>query len=191
MPNCDFYAAGEDLRCVVEMVLAEPGCRLFESYSEFDRPLREFGSWSELAAAYPIGTCRSRGDSVLLQVWPTMACADVTIDRQALNPRTCDGATWRERVVGWGMIQLYLGGVAPEGLVDSHTNHNSEQRALAFEPFHAVQMAPVAAWDWKEVVRTSSRWNRRLRGPLAVARHGSRPVLAQAAALHSTGLPFL
>ena len=173
------------------MVLAEPGCRLFESYSEFEQPLREFGSWSELAAAYAVGTCRRRGDTLLLQVWPTTACADVQIRRYAVKPNMCNGTTWREQLAGWGMIQLYLGGVASEGLVASHTNHNSEKRALAFEPFAEAVKAPAAAWDWQEVIRISSRWNRRLRGPLAIARNGSRPVLAQAAALHSTGVPFV
>lgn len=50
MPNCDFYAAGEDYRLIVEFEFAETSCRIFELSSQPNAPLLEGRSFAELKA---------------------------------------------------------------------------------------------------------------------------------------------
>ncbi len=48
MPNCDFYAAREDNKALLELLFLNGGCRVYESYSHMDAELVEFSSMSDL-----------------------------------------------------------------------------------------------------------------------------------------------
>jgi hypothetical protein len=188
MPNCDFYAAGPDLDELLEFVFALPDCRVFESYSLMEQELVEFQSTAEIRSRYRLGHCGGTGDTVLLQLVPSRAGGAVGVARIELDPRRCQGATFRYRLTGWGLIQLYLGGVSPRGVVHSHTNHASEKWARAWEATCAWERGPVSAWDWREVTRVSSKINRFIRQRLAVGRIASRPVLRHANELLVAGV---
>lgn len=179
MPNCDFYASGADFDDLLDFVFAQADCRVFESYSPFDQELIEFHSKEEIAARYPVGVCRGNAQSVLLDLLARRAGGQLEVRRIDLKPGV--GATFRYAVNGWGLISLQLGGVGPQGLVPSHTNHNSEKRALAWAPAFP-ELGGVAQWNWAEVTRTSNRINRHIRTKLAVAKIGSRAVLRDAQA---------
>jgi hypothetical protein len=178
MPNCDFFAIGSDLEDVLNYVFTSGSFAVYESYSKPGTELRTFSSISQVAAAYPLGECTGTAPSVLLQL-----CANgtgtVAAARVALDPKRCNGETFRFRASGWGLIQLYLGGTGPKGIVPSHTNHFSETRALKLEPSHP-ELAPVSAWNWRGVEAASSQLNRFLR-KRATTKVGSRPVLPNAA----------
>jgi len=67
--------------------------------------------------------------------------------------------TFQYKTSGWGLVQLYLEPPRDRRLRPSHTNHNSEKRALAWEQMYPA-LGPVAEWNWSAV----SRWSRRLNG---------------------------
>lgn len=186
MPNLDFYAVGADFNAVLNYVFKECGCRVFENYSRLGEEIAEFKSTTEVAARYPIGICRGSSASVFLQLVPQSAADLFAIRRVALSPDVNEGHTFRYAVAGWGLIQLYLGGEGPHGLVASHTNHNTEARARKWQGVHQ-ELGSVEAWDWREVTLVSSGFNRFIRTKLAVSKTGSRPVLPNAAEAISNG----
>jgi hypothetical protein len=100
---------------------------------------------------------------------------NLRVSQIRLDPKATGGATSREAVTGWGLIQLYLGGLSQRGLVHSHTNHNSEARARKWSDTIG-NLGAVDAWDWKAVTSASRRLNARIRRH-AVSKVGSRPVL--------------
>jgi hypothetical protein len=185
MPNCDFYALREDLRRVLDFVFEHSACRVFEHYSPCDSPLAEFRSTAEVEARYPLGVCAGRAPSVLLQLLPESA-GELVVERASLNPEKCNGATFRYIASGWGLIQLQLGGASPWGIVVSHTNHNSEKRALAWEPTYADILGPASSWRWASVESSSRRINAHIR-KVASRKIGSRPVLPSAASAIESG----
>jgi hypothetical protein len=186
LPNLDFYAIDRDLDDVLEFVFSASACRVFESYSPCGAELAEFHSVEEVRARYPLGECRGHTASAHLMLWPIEASEAVTAHRISLSPPR-EGATFRYRISGWGLIQLYLGGRSADGIVVSHTNHNSESRARAWESTSGDELGPASAWDWKEVTRVSRQLNNHIRRRLAVDKIGSRPVLARAAAALTAG----
>ena len=186
MPNLDFYAAGADFDAVLNYVFEKCGCRVFESYSRLGEEIVEFKSTTEVSARYLTGICGGSSASVFLQLVPQCAADLFAIRRVALSPDVNEGHTFRYAVAGWGLIQLYLGGEGPHGLVVSHTNHNTEARARQWQGQHR-ELGSVEAWDWREVTLVSSRFNRFIRAKLAVSKIGSRPVLANAADAISNG----
>jgi hypothetical protein len=181
MPNCDFFAARSDLDLLLDFVFNHSGCRVYEHSSPFDTPAIEFLSVSEVKGRSPLGQCKGTAPSVLLQLLAPSA-GEAIIERIKLNPEYCGGATFRECVTGWGLIQLYLGGESPGGLVPSHTNHNSETRAKNWEAQYLAKLGPASKWNWAEIERTSRRLNGFIR-KIAVAKDGSRPILPEAAKL--------
>ena len=185
MPNLDFYAVDDDLRKVMDIVFAQPGCRVFESHSAFGRELVEFTDARQLNAMLDARDPGQKGGWTLLRIVPPGAMDLARMKRIALKPEHCDGHTFRYGISGWGLIDLHIGGQGAKGLVHSHFNHNSHVRARAWQATYP-DLGDVEDWDWKAVASLSSAINRAVR-KLAVGKIGSRPVLPQAQAAIAAG----
>jgi hypothetical protein len=178
--NLDFFAAEADLRALLDFLFSATDVRVFESYSEFDADLREFHSTEELAAAFPLGTDpHGNGKAVLLQLWSPSVMTKLTIARFALDPAACDGHTFRHRIDGGGLMQLYLGGVCGRVVTMSHFGHQSRVRAQKWNVDAGV--------NWEALKTVSNRIQYCLRKRLAAGKVPGRPVLAQALELARAG----
>lgn len=186
MPNIDFYATANDLIAVLTYAFERSGCRVFESYSPFGEELAEFKSIGDISARYQMGRCRGAAHSVLLQLIPPSASNQFKVERIDLDPAKYEGHAFRYAIQGWGLIQLYLGGTGLEGLVESHSNHNSEARSKKWADTYP-DLGPPEAWNWRETTAVSSALNRYIRN-LATYKLGSRPVLPDAAAAFASGV---
>lgn len=186
MPNCDFYAAGGDFETILNFVFDELNCRVYESYSKPDKELIEFEDPAHLLSY----TKAEFGEGVKehrFQLWPVEASNNVRVRRFALDPGACKGATFRHNVEGWGLIQLYFGGVKGDRLFHSHTNHNSRQRAMNWSDTYSDNLGDPLDWNWKIVSSVSGKLNRFIRKQ-AVSKTGSRPVLPCARRLEKQGV---
>jgi hypothetical protein len=190
MPNCDFYGVSEDHEQLLDWLLRQGACRVYELSSDFETPLREFLTvedvMSQFFRTYSNG---NRGDTVHLQLYVLGAGPPFVPHRIPLDPRACDGATFRYVAEGWGLVQLYLAAVGSGGLKNSHTNHNSVKRAEVWAPVRS-EMQPVESWDFKRITAFSSRLNRQIR-KMGIAKIGSRAVLPGALALWEQGVSLL
>lgn len=127
MAALDFYALKEDIRGVVHAIFEETELRVFESYSQYDAELREFRSLDELSGAFRLGTdTHGDGYGILLQLWLPSVMATVEIERIALK---VPGHSFRFRITGVGLIQLYFGGEHYGIITNSHYGHWSEAGA--------------------------------------------------------------
>lgn len=109
MPNCNFYAIDNDFVEILNFIFDEMECRVFESYSEYEKDLVEFSSAQEVVEHYQLTEFSNTPKrSAILMLWPVKASENVKINRIELNPKKCQGATHRYRVDGWGLISLEL-----------------------------------------------------------------------------------
>jgi hypothetical protein len=179
MPHLAFFAAPPDIVSVMAFVLGE--CQVFEGYSLPGSSLRRFASPDEIQAAY-----EQQGPAGLsLSLYsPTMG-GKFVIERFPLNPGVFPGARWREKISGWGLIQMEFPGLQGRKLRESFANHNSEKRARLWAKTYP-KIPSVAAWDFQEVSRISRRINRHIAG-LAVRKDGARPILPAASAMVDRG----
>jgi hypothetical protein len=178
--NLGFFAAEADQRAVLDFLISSTDVRVFESYSEYDAELREFRSTDELAAAFPLGTDpHGNGSAVLLQLWSPSVMRDLTITRFALNPEACDGHTFRHRIDGGGLMQLYLGGVCGRVVTKSHFGHQSQARAQKWDVDQGV--------NWEALKKLSNRIQYHIRQRLAAGKVPGMPVLPQALGLAQSG----
>lgn len=182
MPNCDFYAIKDDLAEVLNFVLKETECEIFEKDSAPGAEIRQFFEVDEILTAYDRGI----GEYKLpLNLYSPSMGGEFKFHRILLDEKMFGEGAFRYEAHGWGAIQLYLCGVHKERLYSSHTNHNSEKRALLWENnFH--ELGPTETWNWSEVTRISSRINRFIR-KIAVEKYGSMPILPAAANWKNAG----
>jgi hypothetical protein len=178
--NLDFFAAEADQRAVLDFLFSSTDVRVFESYSEPDADLREFRSTDDLAESFPIGIDRhGNGHAVLLHLWSPSVMSELTITRFALNPKACNGHTFRHRIDGGALMQLYLGGVCGHVITKSHFGHQSQVRAQAWEVDQGV--------NWEALKKVSNRIQYHVRKRLAAGKVPGCPVLAQALELARVG----
>ena len=178
--NLDFFAAETDQRAVLDFLFSSTDVRVFESYSKFDADLREFHSTDELAAVFPLGTDQhGNGHAILLQLWSPSVMSELTIERFALNPAACDGHTFRHRIEGGGLMQMYLGGICGQVVTMSHYGHQSRVRAKKWDMDQGV--------DWESLKTLSNRIQYHIRKRLAAGKVPGRPVLPQALVLARSG----
>jgi hypothetical protein len=156
-------------------------------YSPPGQQIAEFASIEMLEARYSIGICKGSAPSVLLQLVPPNSFGLCRVRRIDLKAGVYGDYAFRYSFEGWGLIQLYLGGIGPHGLVDSHCNHNTEARARHWEPVDRGELGSVQSWDWRKITAISAACNRFVR-KLGLYKLGSRPVLPMAAAAFETGL---
>jgi hypothetical protein len=124
MASLDFYALKDDMCALIHFIFRETDLRVFESYSAYDSELREFRSFEELSAAFTLGI--STGGTVLLQLWSPTIIRKVEFERIALK---VPGHSYRYRILGVGLIQLYFGGESNGIITESHYGHWSEAGA--------------------------------------------------------------
>ena len=178
--NLNFFAAEADQRAVVDFLFSSTDVRVFESYSEYGAELREFRSTEELAGAFSLGTDpHGNGSAVLLQLWSPSVMRDLTITRFALDPARCDGHTFRYRIDGGGLMQLYLGGVCDRVVTMSHFGHQSQIRAQAWEVDDGV--------NWEALETLANRIQYHVRKRLSAGKAASMLVLPQALELARSG----
>jgi hypothetical protein len=187
MPNCDFYAAGPDHQAILAFVVGQGDCRVFETASRPNQALREFRALADFEEYYAITDwSRATYGNLLLQLYPVKAGGKFVKERIDFKPKRSAEASFRYDAAGWGLIQLYLESPRDGRLCASHTNHNSEKRALAWESTYP-RLGRVAEWNWAEVASASRRLNRFIH-KMAVGKVGSRSVLAHAAQLEKSGV---
>jgi len=78
-----------------------------------------------------------------------------------LDPRSCNGAKFRYRTSGWGLIQFQIDFQGNE-MAECRFAVNTEKRALGWSTAYPDLKAP-ALWDWKLVEKNARRLIRVLR----------------------------
>jgi len=186
MANLDFYAVDQDISDIWEFILSETDCKVFESYSEFESELREFKSVSAIIEAYnskPFGT-------FLFELWSPSVSSKVVIKRIELDSKKCDGATYRFRIEGWGLMQFHFGRIRNGEIESSNFGHNSEKRARNWEVTLFDELGSVEEWNWTLLKKISGKIQYHIRKRLAVSKVSSRPILNTAFKKHSEGYRF-
>jgi hypothetical protein len=135
--------------------------RAYEAYSEFEAPTRRFQS-AEDVLTYVL---KSRGQGRRyfdIVVHYEGAGGKIDTHRFDLIPEKCQGAKWREKTEGWGLVSIQLT-YQDNGYVKARVSANSEKRAKAWEHTLRQRLGPVDAWNWSLVEKHCRRLVRRLR----------------------------
>ena len=188
MPNLDFYATGKDHEAIMNLVFSTKMFRVFESFSRPDHDLVEFNSTEQFRMYFDSESPEEKC-LILLQLFTLEGGGRPLIHRIEFKTTASRNAKFRFACEGWGLVNLQLGGMRKGRLTNSHTNHNSEKRAYAWQDVGDGRLGSPSAWNWQEITRASRKLNSAIRR-LATDKIGSRPILPAALRLHQQGIPF-
>lgn len=139
----------------------EDAIGVFEGYSEFEASTRRFPTAKKFLEH--IIESRARGAKCFdVVAHYEGAGGSVTTRRFDLIPEKCNGARWREKTEGWGLVSFQLT-YEGDGMVKCRIAANSEKRAKAWEETLQERLGPVVAWNWPVVDKHCRRIIRRLR----------------------------
>jgi hypothetical protein len=114
----DFYADKTDKLSILDFILSETDLQVFDLSSAFGEEICEYKNTDEIAAKFDL----ANGDrfAVTFQLWTPRHKGKPALRKIDLDPKRCNGHTFRYSTDGWGMIQLYFGGIKNNILSQSH-----------------------------------------------------------------------
>jgi len=185
--SLDFFAGPVDARAILAYAMEDLGCLVYEAFSPYDSAARQLTDLAAVEGASPRGLVADALETaVMLSLWAPSTGGGPVIQRIALKLK---GLSFRETVVGWGVMRLNFGVVDRQArtLSSSGFGHNSVKRALKWEDASGERLGPVSAWDWDELERISRKLRYHIRQRLGVTKLGSAPVLGEAQRLQQQG----
>ena len=181
----DFYADYNDKIAILEFIFNDTDLQVFELGSAYEQEIKKYRSSDEIVSLLDL----INGDkfAITFQLWTPRHKGKPVFRKITLDPNLCNGHTFRYSTDGWGMIQLYFGGIRNNTLHLSHFGHFTEKGAMKWEETNTFN-GNVNDWSWKEIEATSKKLKQFIKTKLVVQKIGSIDVLIAAAKLQEEGV---
>ena len=127
----DFFANKEDKIDVLEFIFKETDLRVYDLSSHYGQEICEYKTVEEILAKHDLDY--GAKFATTFQLWTPRHKGKPIFNRINLDPQRCGGYTFRYSTEGWGLIQLYFGGIKNNELNQSHIGHFEEKGALKCE----------------------------------------------------------
>ena len=187
MPTFRFYAVDTDASAILDFVVRELRCRVYDAYSRHDAPVAEYPDADSVIAAYPAPPSNA-ARFIHLKLWRPDFGGQIQARRIDFQPGAVPGHSFWNVGEGWGLIDLQIARRQDTGLGPSSIAVNSEARARLWEDTLGGRLGSPLAWDWRVVASTMRRLQYQIGKRLAVGKHGSRPVLPGADVARNSGI---
>jgi hypothetical protein len=181
----NFFADKVDKIKILEFIFNETDLHIFDLDSVYGQEICEYKSADEILSKFDL----VNGDkfSVTFQLWSHRHKGQTLFRKIDLDPKQCNGQTFRYTTDGWGLIQLYFGGIKNNELNQSHMGHFNEKDALKWEETNSFN-GKVSNWDWAEVQTTSRKLKSYIHNKMAKRKTGSFGILDGADKLEKAGI---
>ncbi|EMO41188.1 hypothetical protein LEP1GSC186_3011 [Leptospira noguchii serovar Autumnalis str. ZUN142] len=178
MPSCSWYGTLKDHIEILNYLFQKKNCSIYESYSDFEKPIRIFSNVEEIIQEF-------QSNTIFLNIYVQGSGPKFKARKILLDPKKCNGAKYRFSSDGWGMIQLHLSTNIRNRLCSSYTNHNTLKRAEKWEKFYKDLDSP-SQWNFDSVIQFSNQFIRKIKSQ-TYAKIGSRIVTKNAFLLWENG----
>lgn len=185
--NYNFFASKDDKIEILEFVLIKMNLRIYDSHSFYEQEICEYKSVDEIISKFDLEN--GYEFSQTFQLWTPKHGGNPIFRKIALNPDYCNGHTFRYSTTGWGLIQLYFGGVEKHKLNQSHIGSFTEKGALSKETIPSIN-GQVKNWNWKEIESTFRKLKYQIHNKMAVRKIDSLGILKGADKLEKNGIIF-
>jgi hypothetical protein len=184
----DFFADKGDKLEILDFIFKNTDLQVYDLSSPYDQEICNYKTINEISTKFDL----DNGDkfAVTLQRWTPRHKGKPIFRNIDLDPKRCNGHTFRYSTDGWGLIQLYFGGLKNNTLHQSHIGHFNEKGALKNESLTTLN-GKVNAWDWAEIQTTSTKLKYQIHNKLATRKIGSIGVLSGADKLEKQGVNFV
>lgn len=149
--NFNFYAEKEDQRIILDFIFNETNWEIYDLGSGLGESMSKYTSAAEVEER--IEREKRAG---YFNIYSPDFGGEIIFKKIELDPKACEGHTFRYSSEGWGLIQLYFGKVWNARLEYSTIKHNSKTRAHNWYPT-CPDMGDPDLWNWKEVSKASRK----------------------------------
>jgi hypothetical protein len=185
--TCDFFADKDDKIEILNFIFKETDLEVFDSDSQFEEKINQYRTTSDITSKFDL---ENGGKfAITFQLYASRFKGDLIFRKVDLDPKRCNGHTYRYATNGWGLIQLDFGGIKNGELNRSHIGHQSAKRASAWEK-NFSEMGFVNKWNWEEVEQVGRKLKYQINNKMAKRKIGSIGVLAGASKLEGQGNRF-
>jgi hypothetical protein len=139
---------------LMEFVLSDSKNELYESYSEMEKEIVRINNYSEFKNYFAHSISENK-KHLRFGIYRPEAKGKFAITKIELNPKHCNGKTYRNRVDGWGIIFVNLNLLNTENEIECGISVNSEKRAKNWNST-VPEMGNPDLWDWK-IVESNAR----------------------------------
>ncbi|WP_294079919.1 hypothetical protein [Proteiniphilum sp. UBA5384] len=181
----DFFADKADKLEILEFIFKETDLLVYDSGSAYGQEICQYKTVDEIYSKFDLDN--GGKFAVTFQLWTPRHKGKPLFRKIDLDPKYCNGHTFRYSTDGWGLIQLYFGGLKDNELNLSHIGHFNEKGALKWEDTNKVN-GLVSLWDWAEIQATSRKLKSHIHNKLATRKIGSFGVLSGADKLEKQGI---
>ena len=183
--NYNFFADRADKIKLLDFIFTETDLRVFDLYSAPGTKVNEYENTVAISNNFDLEN--GGQTSVTFQLWSPRFSEMLSFERVDLDPKYCNGHTFRYRTSGFGLIQLDFGGLAGNVLNYCHIGHYSEKRALLWEDTLG-SLDTASNWSWKEIEKTSRQLKSVIHNKWSVDKIGSLGVMGGASELERQGV---
>ena len=176
----DFFADKADKIEILEFIFKDTDLQVYDLGSQYGQEIRQYKTSNEIYTKFDLEIDEF---GTTFQLWTPRHKGKPIFRKVDLDPKRCNGHTFRYATEGWGLIQLYFGGLKNNELKHSHIGHFNEKGALKWE-----ENGLVSSWDWTEIQATSRKLKYQIHNKLATRKIGSFGVLSGADKLETQGI---
>jgi hypothetical protein len=189
----NFFADKSDKIEILNFIFNETDFQLFDLASDYGQQISKYENIDTITSKFSL----KEESLITFQLWSPRFKANPIFRKIELNPKRCNGHTFRYATEGWGLIQLYFGGLKQSNLNGelqtrlhkSHIGHFNQKGALTRENGN-LGYGKANMWNWKEIEKTSRQLKYHINNRLAVKTLGSFGVLREAEILERSGVIF-
>jgi hypothetical protein len=181
----NFFANKADKLEILEFIFKETDLHVYDLSSEYEKEVCEYKTVDEISSKFDLDN--GNKFEVTFQLWSPRHKGKAIFRKIELDPKRCNGNTFRYSTDGWGLIQLYFGGLKNNELNQSHIGHFTEVGASKNESSITFN-GKVNTWNWTEIQVTSRKLKYHIHNKLATNKIGSFGVLLGANQLEAQGI---
>jgi hypothetical protein len=182
--NYDFFADKADKLEILDFIFNDTDLHVYDLGSPYGQEICEYKTIDEVSSKFDLEIDEF---GTTFQLWTPRHKGKPIFRKVDLDPKRCNGHTFRYSTEGWGLIQLYFGGLKNNELKHSHIGHFNEKGALKWDETNNVN-GLVSSWDWTEIQATSRKLKYQIHNKLATRKIGSFGVLSGADKLEKQGI---
>ncbi len=186
MAHLNFFADKTDKLEILDFIFNETDLIVYDLGSPYGEDICEYNSVNDIITKFNLIENDFRES---FQLWSPRHKGKPIFRKIELNPKYCDGNTFRYATEGLGLMQLYFGGINKNyELVRSAFGNLTEKNALRIGDINTEYGGRVGDWDWKEIVKTSNKIKYHIDTKFTSNRIGVFRILSGAEKLKASGI---
>lgn len=174
----NFYATREDKIAILDFIFAATDYQIYDHYSDAGEELKRYFSTAEIVEKFDLE--KGGQYAVCLGLWNPADGTKNIARRIELDPKRCDGHTFRYASTGWGVQQLYFGGIQNIHLSLSLFKGFNEKGALVSDLINPENERAAHLLDWKLIRSDQLKLKNYIEKKLGVEKHDGTIALPDA-----------